>query len=245
MFFNLNLCFLILASLYSHAYSQCATGCDLALGSYYVWDQNNLTFISEISSKSIDEIISYNKEEIPNKDSIKSTIRIDLPFSCDCIDKQFLGHVFRYRVRSGDTYDKIAKTYYSNLTDSNWVQKFNSFNPNNIPDTSSVNVTVNCSCGNSKVSKEYGLFVTYPLRPEDSLESIVRDLNFSAGTDGADLLRRYNPGADFSAGTGIVYVPGRGEFSVSVSLNFVVDRIEYLTSLRYVVLCTKKSFGCN
>nr|XP_017247766.1 PREDICTED: lysM domain receptor-like kinase 3 [Daucus carota subsp. sativus] len=209
MFFNLKLCFLILASLYSHAYSQCATGCDLALGSYYVWDQNNLTFISEISSKSIDEIISYNKEEIPNKDSIKSTIRIDLPFSCECIDKQFLGHVFRYKVRSGDTYDKIAKTYYSNLTDSNWVQKFNSFNPNNIPDTSSVNVTVNCSCGDSKVSKEYGLFVTYPLRPEDSLESIVRDLNFSAGTDGADLLRRYNPGADFSAGTGIVYVPGR------------------------------------
>ncbi|KAL8131191.1 hypothetical protein AgCh_007203 [Apium graveolens] len=211
MFFNLKLIFFILTSLYIQTYSRCSKGCDLALGSYYVWDKNNLTLISQIFNTEIDTIISYNKDEIPNKDSIQSGIRIEIPFSCDCIDRDFLGHVFRYSVRSGNTYDTIANTIYSNLTTSAWLQKFNSFDANRIPDVAVLNVTVNCSCGDKKVSKDYGLFVTYPLRPGDSLGSVVSDVKFGAGSgvDGANLLRRYNPGADFSAGRGIVYVPGK------------------------------------
>lgn len=192
-----------------------------------MWDKNNLTLISQIFNTEIDTILSYNKKQIPNKDSIQSGIRIEVPFSCDCIDKDFLGHVFRYDVRSGDTYDTIANTIYSNLTTSDWVQKFNSYDANRIPDVANLNVTVNCSCGDKKVSKDYGLFVTYPLRPEDSLRSVVSEVNFSSGTDGSDLLRRYNPGVNFSAGRGIVYVPGKGYFSVFVSLIFV-DRIMHL-----------------
>lgn len=219
MFFNFHLCFLILTTTYVYTQSQCTKGCDLALGSYYVWDKNNLTLISEIFDTSIDEILSYNKEQIPNKDSIQSTIRIEIPFSCECINKKFLGHVFSYRVRSGDTYDTIANTIYSNLTTSALLQEFNSYSPNNIPDTNAfVNVTVNCSCGNKTVSKEYGLFVTYPLRANDSLESVVREVNFSPGTNGSDLLRRYNPGVNFSAGRGIVYVPGRDQNGTFVPL---------------------------
>ncbi|KAK1388962.1 hypothetical protein POM88_017140 [Heracleum sosnowskyi] len=117
--------------------------------------------------------------------------------------------VSKIRVLIGDFL--VANTIYSNLTSSDLLQKFNSYPANRIPDVASLNVIVNCSCGDKKVSKEYGLFVTYPLRAEDSLESVVRDVNFSSGTDGSDLLRRYNRGADFSAGSGIVYVPGRDQ----------------------------------
>ncbi|KAI8558265.1 hypothetical protein RHMOL_Rhmol04G0077200 [Rhododendron molle] len=66
-------------------------------------------------------------------------------------------------------------------------------------------VPVNCSCGDASVSEAYGLFITYPLRIEDSLESIAAAANLSK-----DLLQRYNPGANFSAGSGLVYIPGRG-----------------------------------
>ncbi|KAK1405447.1 Chitin elicitor receptor kinase 1 [Heracleum sosnowskyi] len=211
MFFNLKLCFLILTTIFTHTKSQCSKSCGLALGSYYVRKNDTLTTISEIfGSTDIDLILSYNKQ-VRNKDSIQAGTRIEIPFSCDCIDKEFLGHVFRYKVRTGDTYDTIANTIYSNLTSSAWLQKFNSYDANRIPDVASLNVTVNCSCGDKKVSKEYGLFVTYPLRAGDSLGSVVRDVNFSSGTNGSDLLMRYNPDANFSAGSGIVYVPGKDQ----------------------------------
>lgn len=51
-----------------------------------------------------------------------------------------------------------------------------------------LNVTVNCSCGDKTVSPDYGLFVTYPLRIGESLESVAAANNLSV-----DLVRRYNP----------------------------------------------------
>ncbi|CAI0550926.1 unnamed protein product [Linum tenue] len=57
-----------------------------------------------------------------------------------------------------------------------------------------VNVTVNCSCGDSSISRGYGLFVTYPLRQGDNLESIARGSNVSA-----ELLQQYNAGISIAA----------------------------------------------
>lgn len=52
---------------------------------------------------------------------------------------------------------------------------------------------------------KYGLFATYPLRDGENLSTVAA----AAGvTD--DLVRRYNPAADFSAGTGLVFVPAKG-----------------------------------
>ncbi|KAI8558260.1 hypothetical protein RHMOL_Rhmol04G0076900 [Rhododendron molle] len=163
--------------------STCSKGCDLALGSYYVWPGTSVRFIAEVSANSVDELISYNPE-IPNEYYIKAGTRIDVPFSCDCIDGEFLAHVFTYAVRSDDTYDTIAKTYYSNLTTAATLERSNSYQASRIPDNAVVNVTVNCSCGNASVSEAYGLFVTYPLRAEDSLESIAAATNL-----GEDLLQ--------------------------------------------------------
>ncbi|KAL7185840.1 hypothetical protein ACSBR2_027742 [Camellia fascicularis] len=183
--------------------SKCSKGCDLALGSYYVWNGSNLTFIANVTNDSINDIMSYN--QIANADSVLSGTRINVPFSCECINGEFLGHVFQYSVISGDTYQKVANTYYANLTTETWLQKFNVYDPSRIPDTAQLNVTVNCSCGDSSVSKEYGLFVTYPLRLGQSLQSIATETNLTA-----DLIRSYNPNANFSSGSGLVYIPGKG-----------------------------------
>ncbi|KAA8524730.1 hypothetical protein F0562_011153 [Nyssa sinensis] len=151
------------------------------------------------------DITNYNPE-IASPDVIQLGTRINIPFTCDCINGEVLGHVFSYRVRSGDTYDRVANVYYANLTTTQWLERFNSYNPNLIPDTGRLNVTVSCSCGDSSVSKDYGLFVTYPLRPGETLESIATQTNLSA-----NLLQRYNQNVNFSAGSGLVYIPGRDQ----------------------------------
>ncbi|XP_058220367.1 lysM domain receptor-like kinase 3 [Rhododendron vialii] len=193
---------LLAISVFPPAESQCSKGCDLALGSYYVWPGSNLTFIANVTNGSVQDIQDQN--QISNANSVLSGIRINVPFPCDCLDAGFLAHVFEYAVHSGDTYSTIASKYYANLTTAVFLEGSNSYPATNIPDNGVVNVTVNCSCGNAAVSKEYGLFVTYPLREGETLESVAAASNLTA-----DLLQSYNPGVDFSAGSGLVYIPGR------------------------------------
>lgn len=185
--------------------SKCSRTCD-ALASYYVQSGATLNVIADLLDTTADQIMLYNSI-ITNKDSLPSFIRINVPFTCDCIKDQFLGHMFNYSVQSGDTYTSIAQTNYSGLTTADWIQAFNSYSANNIPDNVFVNVTVNCSCGDSSISKDYGLFITYPLRANDSLASIANASGVSS-----ELLTKYNPTVDFNAGSGIVYVPGKGEY---------------------------------
>ncbi|KAJ9551717.1 hypothetical protein OSB04_015762 [Centaurea solstitialis] len=197
--------FLLLLSSIASIQSTCNRGCDLALASYYVESGDELTSISQYTNtEDINDIIRYNPDTIPNEFSIPSFIRINIPFSCDCIHGEFLGHVFSYDIRAEDTYTVIAERRYANLTTVEWIRRFNSYDPNLIPDTGRVNVTVNCSCGDGLVSKGYGLFVTYPLRPGESLDTVSSAANLSS-----DLIRRYNPDANFSSG--LVYIPGRDE----------------------------------
>ncbi|KAJ1410278.1 Reverse transcriptase zinc-binding domain [Sesbania bispinosa] len=143
-----------------------------------------------------EDIVNYNKATIPNKDSVQSDQRANIPFPCDCINGEFLAHTFSYDVQTGDTYEKVAG-YYANLTNVQWLMRFNSYGPNSIPDTGSLNVTVNCSCGNSDVD-DYGLFITYPLRPGETLGTVANEMNLDSA-----LLQRYNPGVNFNQGSGL------------------------------------------
>ncbi|KAJ7960353.1 putative Receptor protein kinase [Quillaja saponaria] len=128
------LVFLVLvASVCSIVESECSEGCELALASYYVNHGNNLESIAQYMQSDPDVIVSYNKDKIPNKDSVDAFIRINIPFRCDCIDGQYLGHKFNYTVVSGNTYGIVAQTKYAHLTTVEWLQKFNNFKPNNIP----------------------------------------------------------------------------------------------------------------
>ncbi|KAK0589770.1 hypothetical protein LWI29_018312 [Acer saccharum] len=202
--------------------SKCSKGCDRALASYYVWNGSNITFIADTLRSSLVDptdisftsILNYNKPEIPNKDNVLADTRIEVPFPCGCINDEFLGHVFQFQVQPGYTYDVVATRYYSNLTNVTLLTRFNSYPANNIPDAGTLNVTVTCSCGDAAVSKDYGLFVTYPLRPEDSLASIASAANLTES-----LLQKYNPGVNFSQGSGLVYIPGKDENNVYPTLN--------------------------
>ncbi|KAI3992747.1 hypothetical protein MKX01_021708 [Papaver californicum] len=181
----------------------CRRGCDLALASYDIWEGTNLTFISQVFNTTDQEIIKYSPQ-VRNKDLIIAGERLNIPFRCNCIEGQRLGHVFNYTLKPGDTYAKITK-YYANLTTVGDLTSDNSYNPLNIPDGALVNVKVNCSCGDEKVF-DYGLFMTYPLLPGDSLSSIAKQFNISS-----DLLGSYNPNTDFSSGKGLVFIPGKDE----------------------------------
>ncbi|KAK1568314.1 hypothetical protein Q3G72_022985 [Acer saccharum] len=201
--------------------SKCSKGCDRALASYYFWNGSNITFIAETLQSSLNptdisftSILNYNKPEITNKDYVVDGTRIEVPFPCGCINDEFLGHVFQFQVQPGYTYGVVATKYYSNLTNVTLLTRFNSYPENNIPDAGTLNVTVTCSCGEAAVSKDYGLFVTYPLRPADSLASIA-----SAADLSESLLQNYNPGVNFSQGSGLVYIPGKDENNVYPTLN--------------------------
>lgn len=199
--------------------SKCAGSCELALASYYVWNGSNLSVINQYlnspaapyDSINFDPILRYNRE-ITNKDLIQMGSRVLVPFPCECQPGDFRAHTFRYRVRQGDTYETVATRNYANLTTVESLRRTNAYPAEDIPLSATLNVSVNCSCGDESVSKEYGLFVTYPLRRGDSLNSIAS----SSGVP-AETLRRYNPRVDFSSGNGIVYVPGRGKIVLEVS----------------------------
>ncbi|OIW02768.1 hypothetical protein TanjilG_29544 [Lupinus angustifolius] len=199
--------------------SKCIKGCDLALASYYVsvWPSISLGNITNFMHSNVltnsDVIISYNKGKIFNGDVLLSLTRTNVPFPCDCIGGEFLGHVFQYSSVAGDTYDTIAMKSYSNLTTVEFLKRFNSYDPNHIPVNSKVNVTINCSCGNSLISKDYGLFTTYPLRPGNNLQELSKETNIDA-----KLLQSYNPGANFSQESRIVFIPGRDQNGVYVPL---------------------------
>ncbi|XVF27939.1 hypothetical protein REPUB_Repub14bG0152500 [Reevesia pubescens] len=194
----------LLYLLFFQVQANCRTGCNLAFASYYVWEGSNLTYISTIFNQKISEILVYNPH-VSSQDKIDTGTRINVPFSCDCLNGEFLGHTFTYFTQFGDTYDKIASNSFANLTTEDWVRRVNVYDATRIPDHETINVTVNCSCGDGQVSRDYGLFSTYPLRPGENLSFIAAESNVSA-----DLLGRYNPGSNFSAGTGLIFVPAKG-----------------------------------
>ncbi|CAJ2653699.1 unnamed protein product [Trifolium pratense] len=161
--FIFSLSFLLLSSTSFITESKCNKGCNLALASYTLTNDVNLTYISNIMKSNVlrkpqDIIITNNKSK---------SKRVNVPFPCDCINGEFLAHTFVYQFQPGETYTSVAEDDFSNLTTDVWLQNFNIYRPTNIPDFGMINVSVNCSCGNRKVSKDYGLFITYPLRTKE------------------------------------------------------------------------------
>lgn len=82
-------------------------------------------------------------------------------------------------------------------------------------ETSSFNVLVNCSCGNSIVSRDYGLVIAYHVQGGESLSMAANKLGMSER-----MLQDYNPSVDFSYWSGLIFFPGRdqnGTYSSSKS----------------------------
>lgn len=188
-----------------NAEAKCRKGCDLAIASYYVWQGSNLSYISNIFNQKIPDILRYNPHVL-SPDSIQTGIRINVPFSCECLNGDFLGHTFAYITQRDDTYAKVARFAFANLTTDYWIQRVNIYDPTQVPDSVPINVTVNCSCGDRRVSRDYGMFATYPLLAGQSLQSLAMETGVSA-----DLLQGFNQGFDFNAGSGIVFLPAKGK----------------------------------
>ncbi|XP_055816822.1 lysM domain receptor-like kinase 3 [Solanum dulcamara] len=179
-----------------YADSRCTEGCALALASYNAEIPDpNLSFITELFSNiSIPEILRHNPDR-----KLEGEYRINVPFSCDCLNNgDYLGHVFTYPVYSECSYDSVASDY-ANLVTGEWLMRVN-----NYPEMTTLNVIVNCSCGNELVSRDYSLFLTYPMFPGENLTSIAK-----ATKTTSQLIQMYNPGVNFSAGTGLLYIPAR------------------------------------
>lgn len=198
---------LVLIYLFSNCttcYSSCTKGCDLALASLFIWPEVYLPIISQLFDNiSYSDILDWNTNITST--FIPTESRVNVAFPCDCINNgEFLGRVFPYNARVNDTYDLIATRRYSSLTTKESLMRDNSYPGNSIPDDVTLKVTVNCSCGNKDVSKDYGLFITYPMRPGENLSSIALATNTSSR-----LIEMYNPRVNFSAGSGLLYIPGR------------------------------------
>ncbi|XP_049396285.1 lysM domain receptor-like kinase 3 [Solanum stenotomum] len=184
--------------------NSCINGCDLALASLFIWPESDLPIISQLfDNMPSSDILDWNTQITST--FILTESRVNVPFRCDCLNNgEFLGHVFSYNVCANDTYDLIATRLYSSLTNKELLMRDNSYPDNNIPDHVTLNVTVDCSCGNKDVSKDYGLFITYPMRQGENLSYIALVTNTSS-----KLIEMYNPMVNFSAGSGLLYIPGK------------------------------------
>ncbi|MCL7042270.1 hypothetical protein MKW94_010725 [Papaver nudicaule] len=219
--------------------AKCSSGCNLAMASYFLIQGSNLTYISDIFGKNISEILTYNIPNVKNQDSIQFGTRVNIPFACDCLNDDFLGHTFNYTTQPEDTYKIIAQKIFANLTTADWIQSINHFDPYLLQPYTSINVTVNCSCGDESVSKDYGLFMTYPLHPEDNLSFVASESGVPR-----NLLQMYNPGMDFSQGSGLVFIPAKAGISrgaiAGTSVRVLAVAVYLMAILSYLELSRRK-----
>ncbi|KAL8156822.1 hypothetical protein AgCh_001799 [Apium graveolens] len=182
-----------------------------ALASYYLWNGANLSLIANAFNTNISNIMGYNPQII-SYNNISRGDRVNVPFKCGCLGgsfSDFLGHQFQFKsvAGTGNTYKVIADTVYSRLTSVGMLVEFNDFNARQrIAINESLNVPVLCSCGSRRVSKDYGLFITYPLSPGENLSSVAKGAGLPE-----KLLTDYNRGMNFSSGSGFVFIPGKDQ----------------------------------
>ncbi|KAF8676242.1 hypothetical protein HU200_047113 [Digitaria exilis] len=123
----------------------CRTGCDLALGSYDIERNQNLTYIASLFG--IDDYLKlqpYNNLTIINLDYIQVGTRVTVYFPCRCLTlptapfSTYLAASFPYKVSRGDNYSSIAANF-QNLTTAAWLQATNGYPSNKILDRGTVN----------------------------------------------------------------------------------------------------------
>ncbi|KAH7446136.1 hypothetical protein KP509_01G040800 [Ceratopteris richardii] len=128
-----------------------------------------------------------------------------VPFTCDChTSGTTFSHSFSYSVSEGDQIQTIASMKYSNLTTAEAIQSA-SPNANSLLPGTVLQIPVNCSCGDSSVSKHYGMFGTYTAQPGDTLSSLSKKFDIQQ-----EFIRQYNPTVSFDTlqpFTSILFIP--------------------------------------
>ncbi|CAL5063457.1 unnamed protein product [Urochloa decumbens] len=189
----------------------CRAGCPLALAAYYFTAESNLSFIASLFNlPDYTTLLPYNPN-ITDPNYIVTGVRVSVPFRCSCLAlpadsaSTFLAGSFPYNLSSDQSYGGVAAEF-ANLTTAAWLEATNRLPSDKSPASGTINATVNCSCGDKRVSPRYGLFLTYPLWEGETLSSAAEQYGFSSPAQ-MDLLRRYNPGMDGVSGKGIVFIP--------------------------------------
>jgi chitin elicitor receptor kinase 1 len=206
----------------------CTVGCPLALAAYYISAQDNLSFIASLFGyPDYQAVLPYNPS-ITDPNFILTGDRITVPFRCSCLSlpvaaaTTFLAGSIPYALSRGESYGDVSSEF-ANLTTAAWLQATNAGSAGT---AGTVNVTVNCSCGDERVSKRYGLFLTYPLWHGETLTSVAESYGFSSSAQ-MELLRRYNPGMDGVSGKGIVFIPVRGDDFIPSHIRFCLFMLNY------------------
>ncbi|WVZ65510.1 hypothetical protein U9M48_014860 [Paspalum notatum var. saurae] len=192
----------------------CRVGCPLALASYYFSAESNLTFIASLFNfPDYTPLLPYNPN-ITDPNYVLTGTRVSVPFNCSCRSlpadpaSTFLAGSLAHPLSGSQTYADVASEF-ANLTTAAWLEATNAYPADKLPASGTINVTVNCSCGDKSVSPRYGLFITYPLWDGETLASAAEQYGFSS-PEQMELFRRYNPGMDGASGKGIVFIPVKG-----------------------------------
>ncbi|KAL6845939.1 hypothetical protein ACP4OV_023387 [Aristida adscensionis] len=200
----------------------CRVGCPLALAAYYFSGDANLTLTFIASLFGIPDyrtLLPFNPA-ITDPDYVVTGYRVSVPFRCSCLalpaaaggggaSPTFLAGSLPYPLARRDTLGDVEEKF-AYLTTAAWLRETNADpgdGPGAPPFRATVNVTVNCSCGDEGVSRRYGLFVTYPLLDGETLAAAAERYGFSSPAQ-MELLRKYNPGMD-GVSKGIVFIPVR------------------------------------
>jgi chitin elicitor receptor kinase 1 len=110
------------------------------------------------------------------------------------------------QVQNGDNLTSIANGTYEGFTQSDWIAAASGVsNPNYIQVGQSLQIPVNCTCGNPSVSTKYGFFATYVVQNGDTETSVASTFNINES-----LLQQYNPSVLLSVPTSILFVPAKG-----------------------------------
>lgn len=180
------------------------TGCTAAL--YYIVQQGDT--LAQISNnfQTNNSIIQTYNPNIQNVNSIEAGNPIYIPFSCSCTNDQLLKQFF-YSVQNGDNLTSIASGIYEGFTQYDWIAAASGVsNPNYIQVGQSLQIPVNCTCGNPSVSTKYGFFATYVVQNGDTESSIASTFNITES-----LLQQYNPGVNLLSlpTSSILFVPAK------------------------------------
>eukprot|EP00249_Psilotum_nudum_P012896 c24031_g1_i1 orf=105-2123(+) len=191
------------------------SGCETGLAYYQVPSNLSLQNITTLFQTTQSKALLFNT--IPDPDVIPEGTFLYVPFPCACYGSN-LGYTFLYEVQPDETVEDIAGERFKGLSRQDWIETATPLNdPGTIFPGFFLKVPVNCSCGDPKVSLKYGLFTTYVVQENDTLDIIGDRFNTTP-----DILRQYNRGTNWGQLTAlqdIVFVPFSGRQGVNYTFN--------------------------
>ncbi|CAN6174957.1 unnamed protein product, partial [Urochloa humidicola] len=132
----------------------CGDGCPLAVAAYYFTAESNLTFIASLFNLPDPRLRRAAPQQPPtpnitDPNCIVSSARVSVPFRCSCLAlpadlaSTFHAGPISHDLSRGETYGGVAAEFANRLP------------ADKSPASGTIDTTVNCSCGDKRVSPRY------------------------------------------------------------------------------------------